>query len=58
MHLLLVHTFRDYVPLQIAGNRVLWAIGVGPGEEARVTTEADVLLLRYDGFLPGEIPGA
>ena len=49
--------FRDYVPLLCAGRRVIWAIGVGPGEEARVTAGTDASLLRYDGFLPGEIPG-
>ncbi len=49
--------FRDYVPLLCVGRRVIWAIGVGPGEEARVTAGTDARLLRYDGFLPGEIPG-
>lgn len=47
--------FRDYVPLLCRGNRVLWAIGIGPGEEARITPETDAVLLQYHGFLPGEI---
>lgn len=47
--------FRDYVPLLCAGRQVLWVIGVGPGEEARTSAETDAVLLRYDGFLPGEI---
>ncbi len=50
--------FRDYVPLLCRGNRVLWAIGIGPGEEARVTPETDAVLLQYRGFLPGEMPKA
>ena len=46
--------FRRCIPLLCVGNRVVWAIGVGPGEEARVTPGDDAVLLRYDGFIPGE----
>ena len=45
--------FRRYMPLLCMGNRVVWAIGVGPGEEARVTPGDDTVLLRYEWFLPG-----
>jgi len=48
--------FRDYVPLLCRGSQVIWAVGVGPGEEARVHRDSDAVLLRYDGDLPGE-PG-
>ena len=51
--------FRPYVPLLCDGDRVIWAIGVGPGEEARVTDDTgDAVLLRYTGFLPGGDEGA
>jgi len=33
---------------------VLWAIGAGPGEEARVNPGDDAVLLRYTGPLPME----
>ena len=49
--------FRDHVPLLCQGKRVIWAIGVGPGEEARWSPETDGVLLVYEGFLPGEMPG-
>jgi len=50
--------FRDHLPLLCQGSRVIWAIGVGPGEEARVRPqETDAVLLRYEGILPGEMPG-
>jgi len=49
--------FRPYVPLVCDGNRVIWAVGVGPGEEARVHPGDDAVILEYDGYLPGEIPG-
>ena len=45
--------FRRYIPLLCIGSRVVWAIGVGPGEETRVRPGDDAMLLRYDGFLPG-----
>ena len=48
--------FRDYVPLLCVGNRVIWCVGVGPGEEARVSPGDDAVLLRYEGFLPGDTP--
>ena len=48
--------FRRYVPLLCIGNRAVWAIGVGPGEEARVKPGDDALMLRYEGFLPGDAP--
>lgn len=44
--------FRRYMPLLCLGNQVVWAIGAGPGEEARVTRESEAVLIRYDGFLP------
>ncbi len=51
--------FRPYVPLLCDGSRVIWAMGVGPGEEARVTDDTgDAVLLRYTGFLPGGDGGA
>lgn len=46
--------FRPYVPLLCVGDRAVWAIGIGPGEEARTAPEGDNVLLRYDGFLPGD----
>lgn len=46
--------FRKYVPLLCVGSRVVWAIGVGAGEEARVNPGDDAVLLRYEGFLPGD----
>ena len=48
--------FRPYVPLLCIGGRVVWVIGVGPGEEARVRPGDDAVLIRYKGFLPGEGP--
>ena len=44
--------FRRYMPLLCLGNRVVWAIGAGVGEEARVSPGDDAVLLRYEGFLP------
>ena len=46
--------FRPYMPLLCRGNQVIWAVGAGPGEEARTLPGDDAVLLRYDGFLPGE----
>ena len=48
--------FRQYVPLLCRSNRVIWAIGVGPGEEARVGPGDDAVLIAYEGFLPGRAP--
>lgn len=48
--------FRPYVPLLCDGNRVIWAVGVGPAEEARVHDGCDAVLLRCEGFLPGDAP--
>ena len=48
--------FRRYIPLLCAGNRVIWAIGVGVGEEARVKPGDDAVLLQYEGFLPMNPP--
>lgn len=45
--------FRRYVPLLCMGEKVVWAVGVGASEEARVCPGDDALLLRYEGFLPG-----
>ena len=45
--------FRDYIPLLCWENRVVWAIGVGPAEEARTAPGDDAVLLRYAGQLPG-----
>ncbi len=45
--------FRDYVPLLCMENQVVWAVGIGPGEEARVSAGTEAVLLRYDGTLPG-----
>ena len=46
--------FRPHIPLLCMGKRVVWAIGVGAGEEARVKAGDRALLLRYEGYLPGE----
>lgn len=45
--------FRDYVPLLCMGAQVVWVVGIGPGEEARVGAGAEAVLLRYEGMLPG-----
>ena len=45
--------FRRYMPLLCIGNRVVWAIGAGASEEARVSPGDDAVLLTYEGFLPG-----
>ena len=44
--------FREHLPLLCKGNKVLWSIGVGPGEEARIHEGENILLLKYDGALP------
>ena len=44
------------MPLLCIGSRVVWAVGIGPGEEARTCPEGDNVLLRCDGFLPGDCP--
>jgi len=49
--------FRPYLPLLCIGERVLWSIGVGPGEEMRVHPGDEAVLLEYIGYLPGESPG-
>ena len=48
--------FRPYVPLLCMDQRVIWAVGVGPGEEARTAADGDNVLLIWDGFLPGDCP--
>ena len=48
--------FRDHLPLLCIRNRVIWSVGVGVGEEARVVPDSSAVYLRYDGFLPGERP--
>ena len=48
--------FREHMPLLCIGNRVIWSIGVGVGEEARVTPDSDAVFLCYDGYLPGKRP--
>ena len=49
--------FRDHLPLLCKGEKVIWSIGVGPGEEARVPDDrTEAVLLQYEGFLPGEMP--
>ena len=47
--------FRDHLPLLCLGDRVLWVIGVGAGEEMRVEEKGKAVLIRYEGYLPGEI---
>ena len=44
--------FRRYMPLLCIGQRVVWAIGVGPGEEARIPKDRPAVMLRYEGDLP------
>lgn len=46
--------FRPYLPLLCVGARVIWSIGVGCAEEARVRPGDDAVLLKYAGYLPGE----
>ena len=46
--------FRKYVPLLCIGAQVVWAIGLGVGEEARVSPGDGAVLLKYEGFLPGD----
>ena len=48
--------FRPCIPLLCDGKRVIWAVGVGPAEEARVNDGCEAVLLRYEGFLPGDTP--
>ena len=48
--------FRRHVPLLCIGQRVVWAIGVGAGEEARVSPGDEAVLLSYEGFLPMLLP--
>ena len=48
--------FRPYLPLLCIGDRVLWSIGIGPGEEMRVHPGDEAVLLEYTGYLPGENP--
>ena len=48
--------FRDHMPLLCMGGQVIWSIGVGVGEEARVTPTSDAVFLRYEGALPGQRP--
>ena len=48
--------FRRYIPLLCVGEKVVWAIGTGASEEARVSTGDDAVLLVYEGFLPGAAP--
>ena len=49
--------FRAYLPLLCVKNRVIWSVGVGPGEEARVKRGDDAVLVRYEGYLPGYSSG-
>ncbi len=46
--------FRQYVPLLCLDSRVVWAVGVGVGEEARVNPGDDAVLLDYQGYLPAD----
>lgn len=48
--------FRDHMPLMCLENRVIWSVGVGVSEEARVSPDSDAVFLRYEGYLPGESP--
>ena len=48
--------FRRYMPLLCMGEKVVWAIGIGASEEARVSPGDNAVLLTYEGFLPGENP--
>lgn len=47
--------FRDYLPLLRIGNRIIWSIGIGPSEEARVKEDTEMVLLAYVGQLPFEM---
>ncbi len=46
--------FRDAVPLMCDGDTVVWAVGVGPGEEARAENGGDNVLVYYPERLPWE----
>lgn len=48
--------FRRHMPLLCLGNRVVWAVGAGAGEEARVRPGRDAVLLSYEGDLPLYLP--
>ena len=43
---------RIRLPLLCIGQEVVWAIGVGPSESARVAGGTDAVLIEYRGFLP------
>ena len=45
--------FRKYIPLLCIDSQVIWAVGVGVGEEARVSPGDEAVLLHYEGFIPG-----
>lgn len=45
---------RPHTPLLCIGGEVIWVIGTGVSERARVNPGNDAVLLQYDGFLPGE----
>ncbi len=46
--------WRHFIPLLCIGNQVIWAVGIGPGEEARVNGDREIVMARYTGFLPGD----
>lgn len=47
--------FRDYLPILAVDNRVIWVIGVGPGEEARCTMGKPSVFLEYSDKLPYDL---
>lgn len=49
--------FRDLVPLVAIGHRVLWIVGVKPGNDAAVSSATRrITMLTYHGPLPWELP--
>lgn len=46
---------RDHLPVLCIGNRIVWVIGIGPGEDAKCSGKADEILLTYTGRLPFEM---
>ncbi len=46
--------FRDHCPLLARGSEVLWVVGMGASEEARVRV-GDAALLTFDGRLPWDM---
>ena len=44
--------FRRFTPLLCIGSQVIWVIGTGVGEEARISPRDDCVFVMYAGYLP------